>query len=72
MDKGLGKYSNKHEKDIKNEAAKAISKTKKAEVSDAPTKTIWSNAEISKMNVREYAKHEAEIDKAVKDGRIQP
>jgi len=72
MDKGLGKYSKKEEQDVKKEAAKAISKTKKAEAPDAPTKKIWSNAAISKMNVREYAKHEEEIDKAVKEGRIQP
>ena len=72
MDKGLGKYSNKQEKEIKKEAAKAVSKTKKAEVSDAPTKKVWSNAEISKMSVREYAKYEEDIDKAVREGRIQP
>jgi len=72
MDKGLGKYSNKQEKDIKKEAAKVVSKTRKAEVSDAPIKKVWSNAEISKMNVREYAKYEEEIDKAVREGRIQP
>ena len=72
MDKGLGKYSKKEEQDVKKEAAKAISKTKKAETSDAPTKKIWSNSVIAKMNVREYAKHEEEIDKAVKEGRIQP
>ena len=72
MDKGLGKYSKKEEQDVKKEAAKAVSKTRKAEASDAPIKKIWSNAEIAKMNVREYAKHEEEIDKAVKEGRIQP
>ena len=72
MDKGLGKYSNKQEKEIKKEAAKAVSKTKKSETLDIPTKKIWSNAAIAKMNTREYAKHEAEIDKAVKEGRIQP
>ena len=72
MDKGLGKYSKKETQDVKKEAAKAISKTKKAEAPDAPTKKVWSNAEISKMNVREYAKYEEEIDKAVKEGRIQP
>ena len=73
MDKGLGKYSNRQEKDIKKEAAKAVSKTKKAESTEgAPPKKIWSNSAISKMNVREYAKHEEEIDKAVKEGRIQP
>ena len=72
MDKGLGKYSNRQENDIKKEAAKVVSKTRKAEVSDAPIKKVWSNAEISKMNVREYAKYEEEIDKAVREGRIQP
>jgi len=72
MDRGLGKYSKKEEQSAKKEAAKAISKTKKAEAPDAPTKKVWSNAEISKMNVREYAKYEEEIDKAVREGRIQP
>ena len=73
MDKGLGKYSNKQEKEIKKEAAKAVSKTKKAESTDGgqPGK-IWSNAAIAKMNTREYAKHEKDIDKAVREGRIQP
>ena len=72
MDKGIGKYSNKQETDIKKEAAKVVSKTRKAEAPDAPTKKVWSNAEISKMNVREYAKYEEDIDKAVREGRIQP
>ena len=73
MDKGLGKYSNKQEKDIKKEAAKAVSKTRKAESTEgAKPKKIWSNAEISKMSVNEYEKYEEEIDKAVREGRIQP
>ena len=73
MDKGIGKYSNKQEKDIKKEAAKAVSKTRKAESTEgALPKKIWSNAEISKMSVREYEKYEEEIDKAVREGRIQP
>ena len=73
MDKGIGKYSNKQEKDIKKEASKAVSKTRKAESTEgAKPKKVWSNAEISKMNVREYAKYEEEIDKAVREGRIQP
>jgi len=72
MDRGLGKYSKKEEQSAKKEAAKAISKTKKADAPDAPTKKVWSNAAISKMNVREYAKYEEEIDKAVREGRIQP
>jgi len=73
MDKGLGKYSNKEEKDIKKEAAKVVSKTRKAESTEGATpKKVWSNSEIAKMNVREYAKYEKEIDNAVKEGRIQP
>ena len=73
MDKGLGKYSNRQANDIKKEAAKVVSKTRKAESTEgAIPKKIWSNAEISKMNVREYAKYEEEIDKAVREGRIQP
>ena len=73
MDKGIGKYSNKQEKDIKKEAAKAVSKTRKAESTEgAKPKKVWSNAEISKMSVNEYAKYEEEIDKAVREGRIQP
>jgi len=73
MDKGLGKYSNRQEKDIKKEAAKAVSKTRKAESTEgARPKKVWSNAEISKMSVNEYAKYEEEIDKAIREGRIQP
>ena len=73
MDKGIGKYSNKQEKDIKKEAAKAVSKTRKDESTEgAKPKKVWSNAEISKMSVNEYAKYEEEIDKAVREGRIQP
>ena len=72
MDRGIGKYSKKEEQDVKKEAARAISKTKKAEAPDAPTQKIWSNSEIAKMNVREYAKNEKEIDNAIKEGRIQP
>jgi len=72
MDKGVSKLSKKQETAVKNEAAKAITKTAKATESELPKKKVWSNAVISKMNVREYAKHEEEIDKAVKEGRIQP
>ena len=72
MDRGLGKYSKKEEQSAKKEAAKAISKTKKAEASEAPTKKVWSNAAIAKMSVNEYEKYEEEIDKAIREGRIQP
>jgi len=72
MDSGISKLSKKQETAVKNEAAKAITKTAKATEVEMPKKKVWSNAEISKMNVREYAKYEEEIDKAIREGRIQP
>ncbi len=72
MDSGISKLSKKQETAVKNEAARAITKTAKATEVEMPKKKVWSNSEISKMNVREYAKHEEEIDKAVREGRIQP
>ena len=72
MDKGTSSLSKKEEKAVKKEAAKAITKTAKATETELPKKKIWSNAEISKMSVNEYAKYEEEIDKAVREGRIQP
>ena len=38
MDRGLSKLTKKEEKDVKKEAAKAISKTKKSTESDIPKK----------------------------------
>ncbi len=72
MDTGISKLSKKQETAVKKEAAKAITKTAKATETELPKKKIWSNAEISKMTVNEYAKYEEEIDKAVREGRIQP
>jgi len=72
MDKGVSKLSKKQETAVKKEAAKAITKTAKATESELPKKKVWSNAAIAKMSVREYAKHEEDIDNAVKEGRIQP
>ena len=72
MDKGTSSLSKKQETAVKKEAAKAITKTAKATESELPKKKVWSNAAISKMSVNEYAKHEEDIDKAVREGRIQP
>ena len=72
MDKGVSKLSKTQETAVKKEAAKAITKTAKATETELPKKKVWSNAAIAKMNVREFAKHEKEIDMAVKEGRIQP
>ena len=72
MDKGISKLSKKQESAVKKEAAKAITKTAKATETELPKKKVWSNAAIAKMTVNEYAKYEEEIDKAVREGRIQP
>ena len=72
MDTGISKLSKKEEIAVKKEAAKAITKTAKATETELPKKKVWSNAEISKMSVNEYAKYEEDIDKAVREGRIQP
>ena len=53
---------------VKQEAAKAVSKTK---VSETPSeKKTWKWAEIQKMKPDVYAKFEEEIDKAHREGRI--
>ena len=72
MDQGTSKLNKKEGTAVKKEAAKAITKTSKATESDIPTKKIWSNSEIAKMNPRTFAKYEAEIDEATREGRIQP
>ena len=71
MDRGLSKLTKKEEKDVKKEAAKAISKTKKATDSDIPKKKIWTTTEISKMKPHEFEKFEKDIDLARLEGRIE-
>ena len=71
MDRGLSKLTNKEEKDVKKEAAKAISKTRKAVDSEAPKKKIWTTSEISKLKPHQFEKFEKEIDLARLEGRIE-
>ena len=71
MDRGLIKLTKKEEKDVKKEAAKAISKTKKATDSDIPKKKIWTTSEISKLKPHQFEKFEKEIDLARLEGRIE-
>ena len=70
MDRGISKLNKKEEKDVKKEAAKAISKTKKATDSDIPKKKIWTTSEIAKLKPHEFEKFEKEIDLARLEGRI--
>jgi hypothetical protein len=71
MDRGLSKLTKKEEKDVKKEAAKAISKTKKAIDSDVPKKKIWTTSEISRLKPHQFEKFEKEIDLARLEGRIE-
>ena len=71
MDRGQSTLTKKEEKDVKKEAAKAISKTKKATDSDIPKKKIWTTSEISKLKAHEFEKHEKDIDLARLEGRIE-
>ena len=71
MDRGISSLSKQEEKDIKREAAKAISKTKKSTDSDVPKKKVWTISEISKLKPYEYERYEKEIDLARAEGRIE-
>ena len=71
MDTGQSKLTKKEEKDVKKEAAKAISKTRKSTESDIPKKKIWTTTEISKLKAHEFEKHEKDIDLARLEGRIE-
>ena len=71
MDCVLSKLTKKEEKDVKKEAAKAISKTRKAVDSDAPKKKVWTTSEISKLKPHEFEKFEKDIDLARLEGRIE-
>ena len=71
MDRGISKLNKKEEKDVKKEAAKAISKTKKSTESDIPKKKIWTTSEISRLKPHQFEKFEKEIDLARLEGRIE-
>ena len=71
MDNGESKLTKKEEKDVKKEAARAISKTRKSTESDIPKKKVWTTSEISKLKAHEFEKHEKDIDLARLEGRIE-
>ena len=69
-DRGITK-AKKEDKDLKKEAAKAISKTKKATDTDTPKKKVWTTSEISRLKPHQFEKFEKEIDLARLEGRIE-
>jgi len=71
MDNGQSTLTKKEEKDVKKEAAKAISKTKKSTESDIPKKKIWTTSEIASLKPHQFEKFEKDIDLARLEGRIE-
>ena len=71
MDKGVSKLTKKEEKDVKKEAAKAITKTRKSTESESPKKKIWTTSEIATLKPHQFEKFEEDIDLARLEGRIE-
>ena len=72
MDAGITSKKSKTKTDnIKKEAAKAITSTKKANQVNVTEKKIWSVEEISKLKPHEFDKHEKDIMEARREGRIK-
>jgi hypothetical protein len=72
MDAGITSKKSKTKTDnIKKEAAKAITSTKKANQVNVTEKKIWSVEEISKLKPFEFDKYEKDIMEARKEGRIK-
>ena len=69
-DRGISK-AKKQDNDLKKEAAKAISKTKKSTDTDIPKKKIWTTTEIGNLKPHQFEKFEKEIDLARLEGRIE-
>ena len=70
MDAGISKLNKQEKADVKKEAAKAVTKTKKSTDTDMPKKKVWTIGEISKLKPHEYEKYEKDIDLARLEGRI--
>ena len=72
LDAGITtKKSKAKAEDVKKEAAKAVTSTKKGNQISVTEKKIWSVSEISKMKPHEFDKHEKEIMQARREGRIK-
>ena len=72
MDAGItSKKSKAQTKEMKKEAAKAVTSTKKGNQISVSEKKVWSVQEISKLKPHEFDKHEKEIMEARREGRIK-
>ena len=72
MDAGITtKKSKAQTKEMKKEAAKAVTSTKKGNQISVSEKKIWSVEEISRLKPHEFDKHEKDIMEARREGRIK-
>ena len=72
MDAGITtKKSKAKAEDVKKEAAKAVTSTKKGNQINVTEKKIWSVEEISKLKPFEFDKYEKDIMEARREGRIK-
>lgn len=69
-EKGLTSKPSK--KTSKVDAAMEVTPTRKSDSEGGKEKKIWTQSEIRKMNSTEYERYEAEIDKAINEGRFDP
>ena len=70
MDKNFSGHK-KSDRDLKKEAAKVVTTTKKDTGKNIGEKKIWSVSEISKLKPQQFLKLEKEIDLARQEGRIR-
>ena len=72
MDSGITSNKSKlKSSDVKKEAAKAVTSTKKGNQISVTEKKIWSVEEISKLKPGQFEKHEKDIMLARREGRIK-
>ena len=72
MDAGItSKKSKTKSDDIKKEAAKAVTSTKKGNQISVTEKKIWSASEIERLKPHQFDKYEKEIMQARREGRIK-
>jgi len=72
MDKGITANASKPKaSEVKKEAAKAVTATKKGNQISVSEKKIWSVEEISKLKPSQFDKYEKEIMLARREGRIK-
>jgi hypothetical protein len=71
IDTGYKKESKRNSKTISDDDASSLISTRSTQVPADSTKKIWTRAEINRLSMDDYDKYEAEIDQAIREGRIK-